>query len=620
MIPKQMEQFLKEHLPERTLQNRLVRENGQCYMEFGAMDVERLSRLGIQGDSLGPRLVACVWDEDSPLEVGGYLVVDNLAMGRPAIGGIRLLPDLNPASVFNLARGMTLKNAAANLPYGGGKVGLIAERNLPPEVHTEVIRRFARLLFRYRDLFLPGPDAGTNDADMKTIAIENGLDCAVSKPADMGGNQVDLLGAGGQGLIIALKALIEEMPRLKALPQFADLTIPPPEGITLLCQGFGYMGANAARALAQIIPGARVTGISDTQGYLYDPNGLPIEELYAMFRENRLVTQRYYRERFAHAAPTTKFSTAPNDLLREDAFCLIPAAHIAQYIDTDPNVHPSMTVDRMGRFAVIVEGANTYSPDPARKAARARMERAVYRQRGTLIATDYLVNSGGVIFAAQEHQIKTPDHLRIPDELLGHRQAVEKWLAEHAEELQALAETRRLAAEKLRQENICRNMHEFIDLLVNDPDLLPGEAAEHLSVQRIAVRDSDRTAAQIMESIITIPAASSVRDAARLLVEAGSPIIAVVGEKNELMGVVTDWDITRAVAQGAAENTPLPKVMTKNVIAATPTDSVLEIVRKLEYFEISAMPVVQDGRVLGMVSTDLLSRRTLLRLLQSRQA
>ncbi len=620
MIPKQMEQFLKEQLPERTWQNRLFREGGRCYMEFGAMDIDRLARLGIQGDSLGPRMVACLWDENTPLEVGGYLVVDNLAMGRPAIGGIRLLPGLTPAAVFNLARGMTLKSAAANLPYGGGKVGIIASQNLSPADHTEVIQRFACLLYRYRDIFLPGPDAGTNDADMKTIAIVNGLDCAVSKPAEMGGNQVDLLGAGGGGLIIALKALMEEMPRLKTLSQFADLEIPAPEAVTVLFQGFGYMGANAAHFLGEAIPGARVTGISDTQGFLYNEKGLPLEELYEMFRQDRLVTRRYFSDKLSQSGGDIKFSTAHNDLLRENAFCLIPAAHIAQYLDTDTSSNPSMTVDRMGRFAVIVEGANTYSPDPARKAARARMERAVYRQKGVLIATDYLVNSGGVIYAVQEHQIKTPDHLRIPDEMLGNREAVDGWLEKHAADLQALAEKRRLAAEKLREENIRRNMHEFIELLVTNADLLPGEAAERLSIRRIASRESDRTAVDIMESIITIPVTSSVREAAKLLVEAGCPILAVVTEQGALAGVVTDWDITRATAQGPIEAMPLQKVMTKKVIAASPTDSVLEIVRKLEYFEISAMPVVNEGRVLGMVSTDLLSRRTLLRLLQSKLA
>ena len=82
MIPKGMESFLKERLPQRTFQNRLI-EDGCCrYMEFGPLDVDRLARLGIEVDNLGPNLVVCMWDDDAPLEIGGYLVVDNLAMGR----------------------------------------------------------------------------------------------------------------------------------------------------------------------------------------------------------------------------------------------------------------------------------------------------------------------------------------------------------------------------------------------------------------------------------------------------------------------------------------------------------------------------------------------------------
>ncbi len=628
MIPKQMNAFLREHLPETSWQNRLVREDGMCFMEFGPRDIDRLTRLGIQIDSLGPRVVACLWDEESPLEVGGYLVVDNLAMGRPSIGGIRLLPDLTPSTVFYLARGMTLKNAAACLPYGGGKFGLIARQDLSKAKHAEVIRRTARLLYRYRDIFLPGPDAGTNDADMKILATENGLDNIVSMPAEMGGNQVDQLGAGGGGLIIALQTLLEEMPRLKVLPQFANLQIPPAEEIAVIFQGFGYVGANAAKFLRQFIPGAKVAGMSDTQGYLYDSQGLPLDSLYSMFQQSRLITSRFYQERLASAAPgstTTKFSTAPNDLLREDAFCLIPAAHSARYLDVDRSTTPfdsapSQTVDHMGRWAVIIEGTNTYSPDPSRRANRARMERAVYRERGTLIATDYLVNSGSVIYAAQEHLIKTPAHLQIPEDLLGNHDEVDQWLAEHTVDFQALAEKRRLAAEKQREGIIRNNMHEFIRLLITDADMLPCEAAEYISVGRIASRESDRTAADIMESIITIPLESTVRQAAKLLVEAGSPILAVVNLKGELAGVVTDWDITRATALGSVEDMPLRKVMSRDAVTASPTDSILEMVRKLEYHEISAMPVVDKGMAIGMVNTDLLSRRTLLRLLQSHEA
>jgi len=475
-----MQSFLQRRLPERTFENRLIVDGDMRFMEFGPLDVDRLARLDIEVDDLGPRSVVCMWDENSDLELGGYLVIDNLAMGRPSMGGIRMLPDVTPATIHNLARGMTLKNAAADLPYGGGKAGVVAERDLPPEKHTQVVRGFARLIYRYHHIYLPGPDVGTNDADMKTIAIENGLDNALSKPVDMGGNRIDELGAAAGGCVIALQALLEEMPRLRDLSQFANLKIPHPTSLTLLIQGFGAVGAHAACILKDNIPAAKVIGVSDYLGYLFNPEGLPVEALFEMWQEHGLVTRPYYLEHLisdGYKRLPTKYASDPNDLLRESAFCFLPAAPIANYLDTDPSTQPSMTVDRMGDWQVIIEGANTYSPDPDRKTARARMERAVYRQRGVLIATDYLVNSGGVIFAAQEHLIKTPDHLRIPDEMLSDREAVDQWLADRAGDLANLAQKRLLAAELYREEVIRRNMEELVDLLVSDADMLPGEAA-----------------------------------------------------------------------------------------------------------------------------------------------
>jgi glutamate dehydrogenase (NAD(P)+) len=401
------------------------------------------------------------------------------------------------------------------------------------------------------------------------------------------------------------------------LPQFSDLRIPQPEDVTVMFQGFGGMAANAAHFLGQVIHGARLIGISDTGGFLYDENGLPAEDLFDLWRKGKPVVREYYRRRLANATGGSKFSNAPDDLLRESAFCLIPASPAIHYIDTVPGPGVSMSVGQMGRWTVIIEAANIYSPDPAHQAARARLERAVYRQRGVLIAPDYLVNSGSVIFAAQEHRIKTPAHLRIPETMLGDRSAVEAWLSEHAAELQSLAEQRRQAADKARADVIRRNMREMVELLASDADLLPCEAAEQLSIRRIATRESDRTAADIMESIITIPVTETIHEAAKVLVEAGSPILAVVSNKDELLGVVTDWDITRASALNLPDKTTLDKIMTRHVITAAPTDSVLELVRKLEYHEISAMPVVSNGAVLGMINTDMLSRRTLLRLLQS---
>ncbi|MBI2528156.1 MAG: CBS domain-containing protein [Candidatus Rokubacteria bacterium] len=625
MIPKAMAAFLAERLPERALENRLVRDGGLCFVEFGSTDVDRLARLGVEVDPLGPQLVVCMWDETATLEIGGYLVVDNLAMGRPSMGGIRMLPDLTPDRIHNLARGMTLKNAAAHLPFGGGKSGIVPGDDLPPEAHAEVVRGFARLLARYRDLYLPGPDVGTNDADMKTVAIENGLDSVLSKPADMGGNRIDQLGAAAGGVVIALQALLEEMPRLRALPQFAGLRLPPLEAFTVLVQGFGAVGAHAARMLGERLPGARVVGISDAAGYLYDEGGLPVDALFSRWPAEGVVTHSWFLEQMTMARGgvgsrrplRTKYSSSPDDLLRENAFCLIPAAPVANYLDTDPASQPSMTVDRMGRWAVCVEGANTYSPDPARKAARARMERAVYRQRGVLIATDYLVNSGGVIFAAQELLIPTPESLRIPAPMLGDRRAVERWLAEHAADFEALAERRRAAGEAHREDAIRANMRELVDLLVSDADMLPCEAAERISVRRIAARESGRTAADLMEPIPTVAVTCTFRDAAATLLDANCPIAAVVGPRGDLVGVVTEWDVTRATAQGAPPGEAVTEIMTRQVIAVAPEDGILDMVRKLEHHDISAMPVVAGNVVQGMVSADLLARRSLFRLLQS---
>ena len=620
MIPKTMEVFLREHLPEKTWENRLQSRDGKCFLEFNSLDVDRLARLGIEVDSLGPRVVVCMWDEDATLEIGGYLVVDNLAMGRPSMGGIRMLPDITPSIVHNLARGMTLKNAAADLPYGGGKSGIVAERDLTSDEHREVVRGFARLIYRYHDIYLPGPDVGTSDADMKTIAIENGLDEALSKPVDMGGNRIDELGAAAGGTIIALQALLEEMPRLKVLPQFSDLEIPKLTDLDVLIQGFGAVGAHAARILRKRLPGVRVTGISDIQGYLYKEEGLPVEELFQKWAEKGMVTRDYYDQVVAPDTKRlhrTKYSNSPDDLLRESAFCLIPASPIANYLCVDKSTKPSITVRLMGDWAVIVEGANTYSPVNSRKAARARMEREVYRQKGVLIATDYMVNSGGVIYAAQEHLIRTPEHLRIPREMLGDRGAVDMWLHDHAAELNELAEKRRNSAQIYREEVIRRNMHELVDLLVSDADMLPCEAAEIISIRRIASSESDRTAADIMVHIPTIEANHNVREAAAMIIESSSSILAVVSPESELAGVVTEWDITRSTALGDLDNIPLDQIMSTDVILAAPSDTILELIRKLEHHEISAMPVVDDGHVLGMVNSDLLARRSLLRLLQS---
>lgn len=619
MMPRFMRSLLEEHIPASLLQKRLRRREGRCHLVLDYRDELLLARLGILCDGLGPRQVVALWDEGADLEVGGWLVIDNLAMGAPALGGIRVQPAILPSEVHNLARGMTLKNAAADLPFGGGKAGVVSDPEGPPEEHREVMRRFARLLRRYRELYVPGPDVGSNDADMETIAVENGLEGAVSKPLAMGGNRIDELGAAAGGVVIALERLLEILPRLTVLPQFSRLRTPPPEEVTVLIQGFGAVGAHAARELRRRLPAARVVGVSDREGALYDAAGLEVEELFRRRGETGLVTRGFYEAciRPLGRRHPTKFSTHPDDLLRESAFCFIPAAPVFQYLGVLPHEAASQRVDRMGDWTLIVEGANTYSPDPDRKAARTRMEQAVFREKGVLVATDYLVNSGGVIFAAQEQLIPTPPALRIPPARLGDRAAVRDWLEEHAREFARLSEARLEAGRAFRERVIRRNMTEFVDLLAACPDLLPCQAAERISVRRLETRESERTAKDILEPIPTVPLHAPLREAAALIVAGRGSIVAVLEPGGRLAGVVTTWDITRAVAEGADGEQGLEAVMTRQVVAVSPGARILEIVRELEQNRISAMPVVEEGRVLGVVSADLLAQRYLPQLLRA---
>jgi glutamate dehydrogenase (NAD(P)+) len=337
-----------------------------------------------------------------------------------------------------------------------------------------------------------------------------------------------------------------------------------------------------------------------------------------MWRTHGVVTDRYYHkyiQNLGHRHPT-RFSTDANNLLRESAFCFIPAAPVFNYLGVLPSEQCSMSVERMGGWALIVEGANTYSPDPNRKAARTRMEQVVYRQKGIMIATDYLVNSGGVIFAAQEQMLPTPPELQIPQEMLGHRPAVEKWLQDHTADFATLSEKRIEAGLAWRERAIRRNMTELVDLLASNADLLPCQASERISVLRLAAKESERTAKDIMEPMPTIRVDTPLTEAAALIVQGRGNIIAVLGPDEKIAGVLTTWDITRAVAEGTCEGN-LENIMTKRVISAAATSRIPDIVRELEQNRISAMPVVEDGRVLGMVSSDLLAQRYLPQLLRS---
>jgi CBS domain-containing protein len=200
---------------------------------------------------------------------------------------------------------------------------------------------------------------------------------------------------------------------------------------------------------------------------------------------------------------------------------------------------------------------------------------------------------------------------------LGNPTKIKDWLEKNQEDFATLAEVRRKTAVEKLETVIRNNMEELIDGLCKDADSLPCEIAEKISVQRIASMEKSRTARDIMEEAPTIDVDKSVTHAAQLLVDAHVPIVNVVSEKSKLIGIVTNWDITKAMASKLPMDSPLTKIMTADVITNSPDATIIDCIRKLENHEISAMPIVEKDKVVGVISGDILARRTLFKLLQT---
>ena len=211
-------------------------------------------------DKYGPAKIIQVFEPS--VELKALLVIDNLAMG-PALGGIRMAPDVTVEECFRLARTMTLKHAAAGLPHGGGKVVVYADPKMPKPTKERLIRALASALRSVTD-YIMAPDMGTDEECMAWIKDEAKMGVA-GLPAELGGIPVDEIGATAYGVRHAAEV---------ALPYCG---IPSLEKARVAIQGFGAVGKHAARFLAA--QKAVVVGVSDTQGAVYDPNGLNVDEL-----------------------------------------------------------------------------------------------------------------------------------------------------------------------------------------------------------------------------------------------------------------------------------------------------------------------------------------------------
>ena len=212
-------------------------------------------------DELGPARVLHIYEVG--LNLRAILVVDNIATG-PAIGGVRMAEDVSVEECHRLARAMTLKNAAAGLPHGGGKAVVFGDPKQPPDRKEQLMRAFACALGPIAD-YIPGPDMGTDETCMAWIRDEIGR--AVGLPLELGGIPLDRIGATGFGLAVCAETAQDA----------AGIRL---QGARVVVQGFGAVGKHAARFLAA--KGAVLVAASDSAGAIVDPEGLDVDALIAI--------------------------------------------------------------------------------------------------------------------------------------------------------------------------------------------------------------------------------------------------------------------------------------------------------------------------------------------------
>src|SRR5918993_2997344 len=176
-------------------------------------------------DEWGPEKVLQVYDPDTGMK--GVLVIDNTATG-PGKGGIRFAESVTPSEVFKLARTMTWKCAAAGLPFGGAKGGIIADPNKVDRV--EWMKSFAKMIKPYcPSQYIAATDVGTTELDMAVFAHEIGdMHACTGKPQELGGIPHEI-GTTGYGVSVALRTTLDFLKDIKrkglaASKPFLDLT------------------------------------------------------------------------------------------------------------------------------------------------------------------------------------------------------------------------------------------------------------------------------------------------------------------------------------------------------------------------------------------------------------
>jgi leucine dehydrogenase len=280
-------------------------------------------------------------DESSGLRA--IVAIHSTTLG-PAFGGCRTWTyestDSALTDALRLSKGMSLKNALAGLPFGGGKAVLLR----PPamEKRAQAFEALGRVIEKLGGHYVTAEDVGTTVADMQDVARHTLHVSGLGDPAQRAGG--DPAPHTAYGVFLALEEAWHFVTRTRSL-----------EGVRVAIQGIGGVGFELARLL--FVAGAQLL-VADT-------------------KPERV---RLARKKFGATV------LAPEEILSADADILAPCG-LGGVLDAD-------SIEQL-RVRVICGAANNQ--------LATRQDGGRLQRRGVLYAPDYVVNAGGIISAALEY-------------------------------------------------------------------------------------------------------------------------------------------------------------------------------------------------------------------------
>lgn len=289
----------------------------------------------------------------------GYRAQHNDAVG-PTKGGVRFHPNVTEKEVKALSIWMSLKAGIVDLPYGGGKGGILCD---PREMSFReleglsrgYVRAISQIVGPNKDI--PAPDVFTNSQIMAWMMDEYSRIDEFNNPGFITGKPIVLGGSHGRESATAkgVTICIDEAAKKKGINI---------EGARVVIQGFGNAGSFLAKFMYDA--GAKVIGISDAQGALHDPEGLDVE--YLLDR----------RDSFGTVTNLFKNTITNDELLELDCDILVPAAIENQITEENANNIKASIVVEAANGPTTMEGTRILS------------------ERDILLVPDVLASAGGV--------------------------------------------------------------------------------------------------------------------------------------------------------------------------------------------------------------------------------